>query len=128
MLDIDHFKEINDQYGHAAGDVVIRMIATAVQAEARGMDITSRYGGEEFVVLLPQTDREGAWQFAERIRKHIARSIIYHEDKSLSVTISLGVAIFDPQDNSYNEWLARTDQALYRAKKEGRNKTVIAQE
>ena len=127
MLDIDHFKEINDQYGHAAGDAVIRTIATAIQAEARGMDITSRYGGEEFVVLLPQTDRDGAWQFAERIRKHIALSVTYYENQVLSVTVSLGLAIFDPQDGSYSEWLAHADQALYRAKKEGRNKTVTSQ-
>lgn len=126
ILDIDHFKNINDHYGHAAGDAVIRSIAQAIQAEARGMDIASRYGGEEFVILLPQTDAEGALQFAERMRNRIATTAAYHETKELRATISLGVAIFSAQDTSFSAWLARADQALYRAKEAGRNRVMVA--
>ncbi len=126
LLDIDHFKNINDRYGHAAGDLVIRTIAQSIQAEARGMDIASRYGGEEFVILLPQTDIGGAAQFAERIRARVAAAVGYHETHALQVTISLGVAIFSMQDNNVDQWLARADRALYAAKAAGRNQVMVA--
>lgn len=126
ILDIDHFKSINDRYGHPVGDAVIRTIAQAIQAEAREMDIASRYGGEEFMILLPQTEITGAIQFAERIRHRIATIESYHEVKELQATISVGVAIFDHRDTSYNDWVTRADQALYRAKDTGRNRVVIA--
>lgn len=127
MLDIDHFKTINDQYGHPAGDAVIRTIAKAIKTEVREMDLAGRYGGEEFIILLPQTDADGALQFSERIRQRIATAVSYHEGKALSATISLGIAIFNAADGTYGNWITRADQALYRAKEAGRNRVVLAE-
>ncbi|MBT0962362.1 sensor domain-containing diguanylate cyclase [Denitromonas iodatirespirans] len=126
MLDIDHFKRINDAFGHPAGDAVIRRVAEAIRGVMRGMDVAGRYGGEEFVVLLPQTDAQGAWQFAERLRAQIEPWPLSVGDGQIRFTVSLGVAAFAPDDRGHEAWLARADRALYRAKQEGRNRTVMA--
>lgn len=144
MLDIDHFKAVNDQHGHAAGDEVIRRIALAIRAEKRQVDIACRHGGEEFLVMLPQADAEGARQFAERLRRRVEAEVLSvggddggagGDDGAapttappvdLRVTISLGVAVFDPADRTPAQWLARADRALYRAKQAGRNRTEEA--
>jgi len=128
MLDIDHFKRVNDTYGHQAGDEVIRELAAILQAQKRESDIVCRYGGEEFVILLPETETEGAKKVAEKIR----RSVMDHpvsagEGTDIEFTVSLGVAEVDhPNDRSIEEALSRADDALYEAKENGRNRVCIS--
>ena len=123
MLDIDHFKRINDRHGHLAGDAVIRTLAQAIREEVRDMDIASRYGGEEFMVLLPQTTLAGARGFAERLRLRVEARPAEHEGVHIPFTISLGLSPLTAQDPAYLSALDRADQALYRAKEGGRNRT-----
>jgi diguanylate cyclase len=122
MLDIDHFKRINDRHGHPAGDEVIRRIATILRDTIREEDLAGRYGGEEFGILLPETGAEGARVIAERVRRLI-------EDCALSLgircTASIGVAERQPGDSGYAEWISRADRALYAAKERGRNRTEV---
>ena len=122
MLDIDHFKQINDRHGHLAGDAVIRTLAQAIREEARDMDIASRYGGEEFLVILPQTGLVGGRGFAERLRRRVEAQPAHHEGATLPFTISLGLSCQTAQDPAYLTALDRADQALYRAKEGGRNR------
>jgi len=123
MVDIDHFKDINDRYGHPGGDEVLTTIADLMQLNVRPMDVVSRYGGEEFAILLPETGSSGAFSLAERMRQAVAKSaILISSNQMVRVTISLGVATF--MDNSTIEPLAVADQALYRAKRSGRNRVV----
>ncbi|MBI5256261.1 MAG: GGDEF domain-containing protein [Burkholderiales bacterium] len=126
LLDIDHFKHINDRHGHAAGDVVLRSLALAIQAQTRAVDIAGRYGGEEFLIILPQADAPGAQLFAERLRHCVAAQAAAHGGRELRFTISLGVAALDAADASHAAWLQRADLALYRAKAAGRNRTEVA--
>lgn len=126
MLDIDHFKQINDQHGHPAGDDAIRQLASVIKSMTREIDLIGRYGGEEFLLVLPQADAQGALAFAERLRKRVAAMQIRYEADRFQLTISLGVAVIDPADTSPEGWLERADQALYRAKYAGRNQTVLA--
>ena len=125
LLDIDHFKRINDQHGHPAGDAVIRRVAEVINIIARGMDVAARYGGEEFLILLPHTDAQGAYIVAERLRERIAADTMAHEGLALSAQVSLGVAELRAEDRSHLDWLARADRALYQAKQTGRNRTVM---
>ena len=127
MLDIDHFKKVNDIYGHGVGDEVLRYIAAILQEQTRGGDCPARYGGEEFVVLLPATHRQGALHVAEKIRRSIeASSFRLPEGNKIPVTASIGVALF-PEDTSDYTWLLElADQAMYEAKKKGRNCVVQA--
>jgi len=119
-LDIDHFKAINDRYGHLAGDQVLKSVAAAISDCTRSTDILFRYGGEEFLVLLSNTARQGALMLAERIRRAIEAHECYYGEQLLRVTTSLGVACFASGDN--NEILfERADTALYAAKAAGRN-------
>jgi len=120
MFDIDHFKRVNDNFGHASGDVALRMVADAAGEELREGDLYARWGGEEFMVLLPETDLEGAEQLAERVRVRVARASIPDVGR---LTISLGVTVYRP-DEPAKVLLKRVDQALYRAKSEGRDRTV----
>jgi diguanylate cyclase (GGDEF)-like protein len=126
MLDIDHFKQINDRYGHAVGDGVIRSLAAAIRLCIRDIDIAGRYGGEEFLIILPQADANGAWVFAERLREHAAAAAVSCEGGPVTFSISLGIAQFDPADKTFEDWLERADKALYHAKRSGRNLTMIA--
>ncbi|MCC1495679.1 GGDEF domain-containing protein [Alcanivorax sp. 1008] len=128
MLDIDHFKSINDTYGHAAGDHVLKQIATKLTLQARSSDITARYGGEEFVVLLPQCSQDEATIIAERIRTSIEQAPIEHGDETLSVTASFGVASSCalPQGATFETLLQQADTALYEAKRAGRNQVSQA--
>lgn len=127
MLDIDHFKNINDAFGHAQGDVVLKEITDAIRNSARKIDIVARYGGEEFVVLLPHTDKEGAFIHAERIREAVKGNRCSDGDTCMMVTVSLGVATFpSPDVNSADDLVGKADNALYEAKRTGRNKTVAA--
>jgi diguanylate cyclase (GGDEF)-like protein len=121
LLDLDRFKEINDSFGHAAGDVMLRAVGGLLTSLARQGDTVARWGGEEFVVVLPETDLAGARRFAERLR----RTIEAHSVGDMKTTASCGVATMLPEDN-VEELLGAADQALYRAKSNGRNRTESA--
>jgi two-component system cell cycle response regulator len=127
MIDIDHFKRINDTYGHLVGDDVLMALAALLQHEVRSVDLVARYGGEEFVIVLPETREEGAVAFAERIRERIeAHPFSLDDGPTLTVTASIGVATFPaPRVATVEDLLMRADQALYRAKAEGRNRVRI---
>lgn len=124
MLDIDHFKNINDSYGHMIGDSVIRICANILKKLSRTSDIIARYGGEEFIVILPETNLEEALLLAERIRKEVQnRDIDLNDDKKVYITISIGVSQLDNEDDtSIENIIQRCDDALYSAKKSGRNR------
>ena len=124
MLDIDHFKHVNDDYGHAIGDVVIERFSEIVSATIRDDDIFGRLGGEEFALVLPDTDSEGAVVLAERIRQAIAAASFDADGVSFKITVSLGVGIPSAEEDSIAEALDRADQALYLAKNTGRNKVI----
>jgi two-component system cell cycle response regulator len=128
VLDIDHFKSVNDTYGHDAGDDVLREFALRMRKSIRGLDLACRYGGEEFVIVMPETDMNVATAVAERLRRRIASEpfSIQQGTGSIEVTISIGIATLDaPSDNGTNI-LKRADQALYQAKRDGRNRVVAA--
>ena len=125
FLDVDHFKQINDNYGHGAGDDVLRKIALLLLECARETDLCGRYGGEEFCILLPDTNLENALELAERVRLRIAETVL-HEEHDLKASVSLGVAEIRSSMNRYDQWLDLADKALYVAKKQGRNRTVSA--
>jgi diguanylate cyclase (GGDEF)-like protein len=132
MLDIDNFKRVNDTYGHMQGDMVLREVARVLRQSAREIDEPARYGGEEMAVALPQTDLEGAYRFAERVRKRIeALDLPLLDDDGdgvLKVTASFGAASLSTAANSDKEGLvAAADAALYRAKRSGKNRTVKAE-
>ena len=126
MLDIDHFKRVNDTYGHPAGDAVLRAIAELCKTQLRVADITARYGGEEFAMLLVETFFQEALAVAERLRAAIEQTPIHTPQGIISVTASLGVAALDPDqpDPHLNDLLQRADLALYQAKQSGRNRVM----
>jgi diguanylate cyclase len=122
-LDLDHFKRVNDTFGHAAGDEVLVHVAHILRAELRGADLAARSGGEEFCLLLPGIAGDDAWSVAERIRQRVeANPTELEGGTSVPVTVSLGIATLQ-QDDSADALLARADQAMYRAKRDGRNRT-----
>ncbi len=124
MLDIDHFKDVNDTYGHSAGDHVLAEIAAIMKHCVRAVDVVGRLGGEEFSILLPGTDIKEAKTIADRIREQIQTAAIFTEGKIINTTISIGITPFFDQDKSSTEVLSRADKALYKAKQSGRNKVV----
>jgi len=124
MIDADHFKLINDQHGHLAGDQVLKEISNIIQENVREIDIVGRFGGEEFCVVLPDTDTEGARFVAERIRKSAEKRLIKAYDSTLRVTLSIGLAIYPSDGKLVDEIIDKADWALYRAKSEGRNCVV----
>lgn len=124
LTDIDHFKSVNDTYGHPVGDAVLKRVAAIFTARARKVDIVARYGGEEFVIVLPDTDREGAATFANRLREEIAEQTITSDNGSFSVTLSLGVAEFPSDGTNRHELIELADQALYYCKEHGRNRVT----
>ncbi len=126
IFDIDHFKNVNDTYGHQAGDEVIRQCSAALQACARDVDICGRYGGEEFVVLLTETKADGAMIFAERLRKKIESLLVEYDDFKIKFTISLGICQLNENVKNPGQWLESADQALYKSKENGRNQTNIS--
>lgn len=126
MIDLDHFKLVNDTYGHLVGDDVLREIAEMLQIAVRSVDVVARYGGEEFVVVLPETPLGGAVTFAERIRIQVEAHAFRAAERTLHISASIGVAVF-PSDGiaSVEQLLAGADDALYRAKADGRNKVSV---
>lgn len=127
LIDIDRFKEINDTYGHLMGDKILAAVSANCKAELRQVDIVARYGGDEFVVLLPETNLQEALPAAERLRTRIAALRFSHNEESVHATICVGVAELQMED-SLKSLIERTDQALYRAKQSGRNQVGIAGE
>ncbi|MDX1301706.1 diguanylate cyclase [Photobacterium sp.] len=125
MLDIDHFKRVNDTYGHIAGDGVIRIISSILRRTKRQSDISGRYGGEEFGIILPGTTAEMGLYFTERLRQRVEQARVSVDVRSINVTISLGVCEWYPDLGSYEEWLEQADQALYQSKQSGRNQTTL---
>ena len=124
LTDIDHFKKINDTHGHPTGDEVLRRVAALLRGCARQIDITARYGGEEFAVVLEATDKTGALQMAERIRKEVSQQIFESAKGPFKATLSLGVAIFPEDGRAKPELIKHADTALYSAKHAGRNRAV----
>ena len=122
MLDIDHFKSFNDTYGHAMGDLVLKKVATTLSDGLRQADVLARFGGEEFVVVLPQVTAADALDSAERIRAAVARANIHPGGEKKGVTVSIGLAMFHDQSHTAGTLLEAADQALYRAKNLGRNR------
>lgn len=125
MVDIDHFKRINDTYGHSAGDEVLKKIANIIQKTIRKADMAGRYGGEEFVLYLHQADRAKATQVAERVRLIIEQTRFEFGGRETGVTASLGVACYPSDGRESQKLLEHADEALYRSKQEGRNRTTV---
>ncbi len=126
LLDLDHFKILNDTYGHPAGDAALRKTAETLRRHLRKGDLAARYGGEEFVAILPGADEPGALHFAERVRAAIAKTQLVFEGARLSVTASFGVAAWPGDGRTAEALLASADRALYAAKQQGRNRVVAA--
>lgn len=125
-LDLDHFKRINDTHGHAAGDRVLQQVADRLQAAVRNVDTVARTGGEEFIVLVPQVERDGAQAAAERLRSAIRAQPFGGPGGPLGITVSVGVALAHETDAEPRELLQRADQVLYRAKEAGRDRVELA--
>ncbi len=127
MLDIDHFKKINDSYGHSFGDTVLARLADVIRQTVRKTDIAARYGGEEIVVLLPNTDTRAAVVVAEKIRKDIEAAIVMFGQETIRVTVSIGIACSLEPTTDFKYVLEAADKALYRAKAGGRNRAELAE-
>ncbi len=128
LTDIDHFKSVNDTYGHPIGDVVLKGVAKILRQTAREADVVCRYGGEEFCVIMPETDMAGAKHIAERIRKEVQAAVFQTELGPLKVTMSLGVATFPDSGDDKQVLIDKSDQCLYYAKQHGRNQSVTVLE
>lgn len=124
MIDSDNLKAINDTHGHAAGNELLRHLAEAIQAELRFTDVAARYGGDEFIVLLPDTPSKGAMEVAERIRTRIATASLPVNGRSLAASVSIGIACYPEDGGTLDALAAHADGALYSAKQDGRNRTV----
>jgi diguanylate cyclase (GGDEF)-like protein len=127
FIDLDHFKQINDTYSHAAGDACLRSIIAPIQAELRQSDVIGRYGGEEFVVILSSADVNSAQPIAERIRKRVADVTVEGFGSPISVTCSIGIASSDTLGVWGEQLITRADQAVYEAKRSGRNRVQVAE-
>ena len=125
MIDIDHFKKINDTYGHAAGDEVLKNVASEIQQSIRNTDQLFRFGGEEFVVLLNNSDCEAAGVIADRVLESVRESVVDYDQQALSVSVSIGLACLQ-QDENAQDIFNRADQALYAAKNDGRDQVKVA--
>ncbi len=126
LLDIDRFKSINDDHGHAQGDRVIASVAEVLRTSVRRVDMVSRWGGEEFLILLPDTDVQAAAELAERIRRHVTARVRRHETSEVRVTLTSGVAALRPRE-SIEATIHRADVALYEGKRAGRDRVVVSE-
>ena len=125
ILDVDHFKDVNDTYGHQKGDEILIAFASLLKKACRTNDIAARYGGEEFVMVLPQSNAQGAFKIAERVREEMMKISFTGNESNFAVTVSCGVAEFNKDYESINKLIAAVDQALYEAKNGGRNRTIL---
>jgi len=128
MLDLDHFKRINDTYGHAIGDAMLKHFATLTQSELRKIDTAGRVGGEEFAILLPATAKREAKVFAERLRARIENNPLVENSQAISMTVSIGITGMKATDSSADASMIRADEALYRAKENGRNRVEMGKQ
>ena len=130
LFDVDDFKQANDTFGHAVGDEILKSIAGIAASHIRNVDVLARYGGDEFIILLPETSSERAFLIAERIRMAVVSTPIQAEGQSIVLTNSIGVAEINtfPEDQSIEDIIRRADKALYKAKELGRNHTFIYRE
>ena len=128
MMDVDHFKEVNDSHGHEVGDRVLRVLADECRRTLRQQDVLGRYGGEEFMAFLPETAATVAIEVAERLRKSVESLRVPVERNSIRITLSIGIATLDEKDRDISALIISADQALYEAKQQGRNRTVMAGE
>lgn len=127
MVDLDHFKQVNDSYGHKAGDMVLRKVGEILTKTFRGTDLAARYGGEEFVVLLPHTTEKAAWKLAERVREAIETCMFHFDGHDFSITASIGVASVEAGAlTKDDDLIIKADKALYQAKHNGRNMVVVS--
>jgi diguanylate cyclase (GGDEF)-like protein len=122
MCDLDHFKTINDSYGHATGDLVLRHFADVLHNELRVVDTAGRVGGEEFAVILPGSGVDDARIFAARVQQKLADTPLIKGNQAISLTVSIGIAMMNTTDASPDAALSRSDKALYQAKEKGRNR------
>ena len=125
MADIDYFKTCNDRYGHLVGDAILKEVANCLKENVRQIDIVGRYGGEEFCVIMSETDREAAVLAAERIRQAMEQKLVRIYDEYLKATISIGISVFPDDAKDLQALIERADQALYKAKETGRNKVCV---
>ena len=128
MVDIDHFKQINDTHGHVAGDEVLRKLAMELRNHIRHPDVIGRYGGEEFLVVLPHSTIKAAAEQAERLCKYVQSLVIPSGENEIRITVSMGLAQYRIHHEDWQSFLSRADAALYQAKNAGRNRWVIAEE
>lgn len=127
VLDLDHFKQINDRYGHGAGDKVLQVTAARIRSSLRPTDTVGRYGGEEFLIILPNTDLPSSIRIAERVRSSLNKDAVHTNDERISVTASQGVAVCDGSEDA-KSLIERADAALYAAKRAGRDRIVAAEQ
>jgi diguanylate cyclase len=125
MLDLDHFKSVNDTFGHHTGDQVLKHVATIFLSTIRLQDLVARFGGEEFVILMPETEIEGAILLAERIREKINKQPYHDKEDVVTINISIGVSTINEADSDYKQTLIRADKALYQAKERGRDRVEV---
>lgn len=129
LLDIDHFKKINDTYGHQIGDKILVGLSEILRINSRNIDIIGRYGGEEFIIILPQVDDQSSYKLSERLRNIVKEHVFNIQNHKIKMTISLGISTFPKNKvNDYKELIRLADDALYEAKRTGRDKTVISSE
>ncbi len=127
MMDLDCFKDINDQYGHSAGDALLRAVAVLLKAELRSIDLAVRYGGDEFAMILPNTPKTDAWAVAEKVRDALSRLHVSTEtEATVHSTASIGIATVGEKTQHANDLLDAADRALYVAKRAGRNRVELA--
>jgi len=125
MLDLDFFKHVNDNYGHATGDKVLCCFADVLTTTLRSIDLAARLGGEEFAILLPSTTLKGALIIAERLRLNVANNLVEYQNYRVNFTVSIGIAALSKKDNNYEDVLRKADAALYTAKDKGRNQSCL---
>lgn len=129
MLDVDLFKQVNDSYGHVAGDELLKGLAEVISHNVRGADLIARYGGDEFALILPETNKAQAYLVAEKLRRKVETTTFEPEEgKQLNITISLGIAIYLPEKDHFKSFIERADRAMYLAKQAGRNYTELSEE
>ena len=128
LLDIDHFKDLNDQYGHGAGDVMLRALAERLKNLVRAGDILCRYGGDEHIIIMSNTTSEVAMERTEQLRLAVDAMQVEYEEKQLHCSISIGIATYPAHGSSVDEVISNADRALYISKNSGRNRSILYQE